>query len=67
MRPYIICHVLSSLDGRIDGGVLRSLIGKGEYEETGAELKADSPSPIPNPPFGCEVSHLIPPRTSFVA
>jgi riboflavin biosynthesis pyrimidine reductase len=38
MKPYIICHMLSSVDGRIDGGVLQSVIGKGEYEETGAEL-----------------------------
>ena len=42
MKPHIICHMLSSVDGRIDGGVLQSVIGKGEYEETGAELKGDA-------------------------
>jgi 2,5-diamino-6-(ribosylamino)-4(3H)-pyrimidinone 5'-phosphate reductase len=42
MRPHIICHMLSSLDGRIDGAVLQGVIGKGEYEETGAELKGDA-------------------------
>lgn len=34
--------MLSSVDGRIDGGALRSLIASGEYEETGAELKGDA-------------------------
>jgi len=42
MKPHIICHMLSSVDGRIDVGVLQSMIGKGEYEETGAELKGDA-------------------------
>ena len=41
MRPHIICHMLSSVDGRIDGSVLRNVTG-GEYEETGAELKGDA-------------------------
>jgi 2,5-diamino-6-(ribosylamino)-4(3H)-pyrimidinone 5'-phosphate reductase len=30
------------VDGRIDGEVLRSVMGKGEYEETGAELNGDA-------------------------
>ena len=42
MKPHIICHMLSSVDGRIDGGVLQNVTGKGEYEETGAELKGDA-------------------------
>ena len=42
MRPHIICHMLSSVDGRIDGEVLRDVIRQGEYEETGAELKGDA-------------------------
>ena len=42
MRPYIICHILSSVDGRIDGKVLNDVIGRGEYEETGAKLKGDA-------------------------
>jgi 2,5-diamino-6-(ribosylamino)-4(3H)-pyrimidinone 5'-phosphate reductase len=41
MRPYIICHMLSSLDGRIDGAALKGLYAEDEYEATGAELKGD--------------------------
>jgi riboflavin biosynthesis pyrimidine reductase len=42
MRPHIICHMLSSLDGRIDGAALRDVAGSGEYETTGASLKGDA-------------------------
>jgi 2,5-diamino-6-(ribosylamino)-4(3H)-pyrimidinone 5'-phosphate reductase len=42
MRPYIICHMLSSLDGRIDGAVLEGVMGEGEYEATGAKLDGDA-------------------------
>ena len=42
MRPYIICHMLSSIDGRIEGGVLNEVIPGGEYESTGAELKGNA-------------------------
>jgi len=42
MRPHIICHMLSSVDGRIDGAALRNVMGKGEYEETGATLQGDA-------------------------
>lgn len=42
MRPYIICHMLSSVDGKIDGAALRNVSGKSEYEETGATLKGDA-------------------------
>lgn len=42
MRPYIICHMLSSIDGRIEGGVLNDVIPTGEYEATGAMLKGDA-------------------------
>ena len=41
MRPYIICHMLSAIDGRIDGTTLRALTGS-EYETTGAQLKGDA-------------------------
>jgi hypothetical protein len=41
MRPRIICHVLSSVDGKIDGAALRAVIGKGEYEITGRKLEGD--------------------------
>jgi len=37
MRPYIICHMLSSVDGKIDGAALGAVTGKGEYEATGAK------------------------------
>ncbi len=42
MRPHIICHMLSSLDGRIDGAVLANVMNRGEYEATGALLKGDA-------------------------
>lgn len=41
-RPYLICHMLASVDGKIDGDALRMVTGKGEYEATGAELKGDA-------------------------
>jgi 2,5-diamino-6-(ribosylamino)-4(3H)-pyrimidinone 5'-phosphate reductase len=42
MRPYIICHMLSSVDGRIDGAALKAVIPDGEYEATGAMLEGDA-------------------------
>jgi 2,5-diamino-6-(ribosylamino)-4(3H)-pyrimidinone 5'-phosphate reductase len=42
MRPHIICHMLSSIDGRIDGSTLGAVMGKGEYERTGASLRGDA-------------------------
>ncbi len=42
MRPYVICHVLSSIDGKIDGSVLEAVTVGGEYESTGAELNGDA-------------------------
>jgi 2,5-diamino-6-(ribosylamino)-4(3H)-pyrimidinone 5'-phosphate reductase len=42
MRPYVICHMLSSVDGRIDGSVLRAITPGEEYEITGAMLKGDA-------------------------
>jgi hypothetical protein len=42
MRPYIICHMLSSVDGKIDGAALSGVMPKGEYEATGAKLKGDA-------------------------
>jgi hypothetical protein len=36
MRPYIICHMLSSVDGKIDGAALGAVTGDGEYEATAA-------------------------------
>ena len=42
MRPHVICHMLTSVDGRIDGSVLKALIDGREYETTGAKLNGDA-------------------------
>ncbi|NMD20178.1 MAG: 2,5-diamino-6-ribosylamino-4(3H)-pyrimidinone 5'-phosphate reductase [Verrucomicrobia bacterium ADurb.Bin006] len=42
MKPYIICHMVSSLDGKIDGSALSTVMADGEYEATGAKLKGDA-------------------------
>src|SRR5512140_2153610 len=42
MKPYIICHMASSVDGKIDGSALSSVMAEGEYEATGAKLKGDA-------------------------
>jgi riboflavin biosynthesis pyrimidine reductase len=41
-KPHIICHMLASVDGKIDGAALRAVTGEGEYEATGSELKGDA-------------------------
>jgi riboflavin biosynthesis pyrimidine reductase len=42
MRPNIICHMLSSVDGKIDATSLKAVISAGEYEATGAQLNGDA-------------------------
>ena len=42
MKPYIICHMVSSVDGKIDGSAFNSVTADGEYEATGAKLKGDA-------------------------
>ena len=42
MKPYIICLMVSSLDGKIDGSALSTVMADGEYEATGAKLKGDA-------------------------
>jgi hypothetical protein len=42
MRPYIICHMVLSVDGKIDGATLGAVTSKGEYEATGAKLNGDA-------------------------
>src|SRR5258708_21944611 len=42
MKPYIMCHMLSSVDGKIDGAALDAVTGDGEYEATGAKLNGDA-------------------------
>lgn len=41
-RPYIICHMLSSVDGKIDGKALQQVAVKGEYEAVAAKLGGDA-------------------------
>jgi 2,5-diamino-6-(ribosylamino)-4(3H)-pyrimidinone 5'-phosphate reductase len=41
-RPYIICHMASSIDGRIDGFALRNVMRKGEYEALHSKLGGDA-------------------------
>jgi len=42
VRPHIICHMLSSVDGKIDGASLKGLTPANEYEVTGQQLKGDA-------------------------
>src|SRR4051812_9177802 len=41
MKPYVICHMLSSVDGKIDGEALRAVTANGLYEATGDALNGD--------------------------
>ena len=38
MKPYVICHMVSSLDGRTDGDSLDAVMPEGEYEATANQL-----------------------------
>lgn len=42
MRPYIICHMTASIDGRIDGSSLKPVLPDDEYEATGSILEGDA-------------------------
>ena len=42
MKPRIICHMVSSVDGRIDGDSLDAVMPEGEYEATGDQLQGDA-------------------------
>ncbi len=42
MRPRIICHMLATIDGKIDGSSLRAITNGAEYEETGSRLGGDA-------------------------
>ena len=42
MRPHIICHMMTSIDGRIDGPPLLTLAGDDHYEVTGEQLAGDA-------------------------
>jgi len=41
MRPYIICHMVLSVDGKIDGAALGAVTSEGEYEATAARLNGE--------------------------
>ena len=41
-RPHIICHMASSVDGKIDGAALRHVMREGEYEAVAAKLGGDA-------------------------
>jgi riboflavin biosynthesis pyrimidine reductase len=42
MKPHVICHMLSSIDGKIDGAALGAVTAKGLYETTGDALNGDA-------------------------
>jgi len=42
MRPRIICHMIATIDGKIDGASLKAITKGTEYEETGAKLGGDA-------------------------
>lgn len=42
MKPYIICHMMASLDGRIDCDMTEKLEGTDEYYQALAELQAST-------------------------
>lgn len=41
-RPRIICHMASSIDGKIDGFALRNIMRNGEYEALHSKLGGDA-------------------------
>ncbi len=42
MKPYIICHMLSSVDGRTDGDALDAVTTEGEYEATSERFESNA-------------------------
>lgn len=42
MKPRIICHMLSSVDGRTDGDSLEAVTPEGEYEATGKQFESNA-------------------------
>lgn len=42
MRPRVICHMMSTVEGKIDGGAMRDISGDGDYERTGDMLDGDA-------------------------
>ncbi len=76
MKPYLICHMVSSVDGKIDASALSSVMAAGEYEATGARLKGDAwicgrttmqQHFADKRPFASTSQHPAGPRPVFVA
>lgn len=42
MKPHIICHMIATVDGKIDGAALEAVSDVGEYERVAAELGGDA-------------------------
>jgi len=42
MKPRIICHMLSSVDGRIDASTLGAVVVNGDYEAIHTQLEGDA-------------------------
>lgn len=42
MKPYIICHMISSVDGKIDAAAFAKIANADDYETTAAKLKGDA-------------------------
>ena len=42
MKPRIICHMVSSLDGRTDGDAFEAVTPEGEYEATSSQFQYDA-------------------------
>ena len=41
-KPYVVCHMMTSIDGRIDCGMTAKLRGVDEYYAALGELNADA-------------------------
>lgn len=42
MKPHVICHMIATIDGKIDCESIEAVSKGDDYEETGAELKGDA-------------------------
>jgi 2,5-diamino-6-(ribosylamino)-4(3H)-pyrimidinone 5'-phosphate reductase len=75
MKPYVICHMMPSLDGRIVGSHWKVPRGYEEYERTGATYKADGwmcgritmEGYAGKVPFAGKASKRSIPKTDFIA
>lgn len=42
MKPHIICHMISTIDGRIDGSAFTKVTGENDYEVTAEKLNSNA-------------------------